>query len=39
MFENINNWYKWGFWTKEMVLEAIPILITQEQANEILKEE
>lgn len=37
MVENITNWYKWGFWTKDMVLEAVPSLLTQEQAEEIIK--
>lgn len=38
MKDNIKQWYNWGLWTKEMVLEAVPTLITQEESEEILKE-
>ena len=37
MFDAIKSWYEWGLWTAEMVQEAVPALITQEQADEILK--
>ena len=31
MFEDLKNWYDWKFWTKEMIREAVPDLITKEQ--------
>lgn len=36
MYESIKQWYNWGFWTDEMVQEAVPDLITQEEANKIM---
>ena len=31
MYDDIKKWYEWGLWTKEMVHEAVPDLITPEE--------
>ena len=36
MYDKIKMWYDWGLWTSEMVMEAVPTLITKEQAYEII---
>lgn len=38
MAETIANWYRWGFWTAEMVMDAVPALITKEEAEKIISE-
>lgn len=39
MYNKIKKWYAMGLWTAEMVQQAADKgVITQEQANEILKE-
>ena len=38
MFEKIKKWYDLGLWTKEMVHNAVPKLITPEQYEEITGE-
>lgn len=35
MFEKIKNWYRKGLWTYEMVWNAVPKLLTEEEAKEI----
>ncbi len=39
MAEQIAQWVDWGLWTADMVREAVPVLLTQAQADEILKRE
>ena len=39
MKDMIAQWYEWGFWTKSMVQEAVPDLLTQEEADAILHPE
>lgn len=34
-FEKIRVWYKKGLWSKEMVLDAVPKMITEEEYEEI----
>lgn len=35
MFEKIKKWYEQGLWTEQMVHNAVPKLITEEQYREI----
>jgi len=35
MYERIKKWYEQGLWTAEMVQNAVPKLITQEEYIEI----
>lgn len=37
MNETIQQWYAWGLWTADMVREAVPALLTEEEANQILQ--
>lgn len=40
MKEKIIKWYKMGLWTSSMVLNAVKKnILTEEEANELLKEE
>lgn len=36
MKEKIEFWFKAGLWTEEMVMNAVPKLITEEEAKEII---
>ena len=36
MVETIRMWYTWGLWTAEMVREAVPDLLTREEADAIV---
>ncbi len=38
MAKQIAQWYEWGFWTLEMVKEAVPNLITKEEYESITGE-
>lgn len=35
MYKKIKTWYEKGYWTYEMVWQAVPKLITEEEAREI----
>lgn len=38
MKEKIANWYKWGYWTKGMVHDAVPKMLTPEDYEKITGE-
>ena len=37
-FERVKYWYEWGFWSKEMVKNAVSRWITEEEYEEITGE-
>lgn len=39
MFEKIKRWYELGLWTKEMVHNAVPKLITEDEYKVIVGED
>lgn len=34
----IKQWYDWGLWSTEMVYEAVPVLLSQLDAEKITKD-
>lgn len=38
MEDLIRQWYRWGLWTEQMVQEAVPQLLTSQQADKIIHE-